>query len=78
MTCMIPKTLALGATSDIDMSEPSLCMKIGHEEWSPNRTKVGNCEWKCVVSGQGWAVWEDKRFCADLESPATSFDFGEK
>ena len=51
-----------GPSSDLDPDEPSICMKIGCDEWSPNQTKVGGREWKCVASGEGWAVWEDKAF----------------
>ena len=51
-----------GASSDLDPDEPSICMKIGYDEWSPNQTKVGGKEWKCVASGEGWAVWEDRAF----------------
>jgi len=52
----------VGSSSDIDSNKPSLCMKIGFDEWSPNRTRVGNSEWKCKASGEGWAVWESMNF----------------
>jgi alpha-amylase len=44
-------------------------MKIGKEEWSPNATKVANLSWKCTASGDGWAIWEDKRFLDLSDDP---------
>jgi hypothetical protein len=32
-------------------------------DWSPNQESVGNTRWKCQMSGDGWAVWEDERYC---------------
>ena len=57
-----------GASSDLDPDEPSICMKIGYDEWSPNQTQVGGREWKCVASGEGWAVWEDKAFMSEEDA----------
>lgn len=57
-----------GLAIDVDVSKPSICMKIGHEDWSPNAQKVGNLSWKCTASGDGWAIWEDK---AHYEAPVT-------
>jgi alpha-amylase len=54
-----------GGSTDLDLDQPSICMKIGSEDWSPNRSVVGGVggrKWKCVASGKGWAVWEDKSF----------------
>uniref|UniRef100_A0A7S0XFN2 alpha-amylase n=2 Tax=Mantoniella antarctica TaxID=81844 RepID=A0A7S0XFN2_9CHLO len=52
-----------GTCDEIDMSLPSLCMKMGHGDWSPNADQVGNARWSCQSSGDGWAVWEDRRYC---------------
>lgn len=52
-----------GTCDEIDMSRPSICMKMGHADWSPNQHKVGDTRWKCQASGDGWAVWEDVRHC---------------
>ena len=49
---------------DVDTTRPSICMKIGHGEWSPNSKSVGDLSWQCKASGDGWAIWEDKRFAA--------------
>ena len=54
-----------GTCDDIDMSQPSICMKMGHGDWSPNQDKIGKTRWKCQASGDGWAVWEDKRHCGE-------------
>ena len=54
-----------GSSCEVDLSKPSICMKIGKEEWSPNNEKVGNKSWKRVSSGDGWAIWEDKAFADD-------------
>jgi len=51
-----------GACSDIDMSQPSLCVKLGPADWSPNQGRVGDTKWKVKASGDGWAVWENVRF----------------
>ena len=37
-------------------------MKLGPGDWSPNQNRVGGTKWKCKASGDGWAVWEDRRF----------------
>ena len=52
-----------GTCEEVDMSLPSICMKMGHGDWSPNRDRIGGARWKCVCSGDGWAVWEDERHC---------------
>lgn len=51
-----------GACKEIDMSKPSLCMKLGPADWSPNQGRVGDTKWKVMASGDGWAVWENVRF----------------
>ena len=51
-----------GACGEVDGSVPSICMKLGPGDWSPNRDRVGGTKWKCKASGDGWAVWEDRRF----------------
>ncbi|XP_022840291.1 Glycosyl hydrolase, family 13, catalytic domain, partial [Ostreococcus tauri] len=56
-----------GLCTDVDVTQPSICMKIGHEAWSPNAQKVGNLSWQCTASGDGWAVWEDKAHLVDAE-----------
>ena len=50
------------ACSEVDGSKPSLCVKLGPGDWSPNRERVGGTKWTCKASGDGWAVWEDRRF----------------
>ena len=56
------KHVEVGCCHEIDLSKPSICMKLGPGDWSPNRDHVGDTKWKCQASGDGWAVWEDKRF----------------
>ena len=51
-----------GCCGEVDTSQPSICVKLGPGDWSPNRDKVANTKWKVAASGHGWAVWEDKRF----------------
>ena len=57
-----------GSSSDVDISKPSICMKIGKEDWSPNTEKVENKSWKCTASGDGWAIWEDRDFLETVSS----------
>jgi alpha-amylase len=57
-----------GSSSDVDISKPSICMKIGKEDWSPNAGKVANKSWKCTASGDGWAIWEDRDFLESVSS----------
>jgi len=56
-----------GLSMDVDVKRPSICMKLGVEDWSPNAAKVGNLSWKCTASGDGWAIWEDKNHLEDEE-----------
>ena len=56
-----------GLSMDVDVTRPSICMKLGVEDWSPNAAKVGNLSWKCTASGDGWAIWEDKNHLEDEE-----------
>jgi len=51
-----------GCCGVVDGSKPSICMKLGPGDWSPNQSRVGGTKWKCKASGDGWAVWEDRRF----------------
>jgi len=51
-----------GCCGVVDGSKPSICMKLGPGDWSPNKSKVGGTKWRCKASGDGWAVWEDRRF----------------
>jgi len=51
-----------GCCGVVDGSKPSICMKLGPGDWSPNLNRVGGTKWKCKASGDGWAVWEDRRF----------------
>jgi hypothetical protein len=30
---------------------------------------VANLSWKCTASGDGWAIWEDKRFLDLSDDP---------
>ena len=62
----------VGSSSDIDLNKPSLCMKIGPDDWSPNKTKVGDAEWKCKASGDGWAVWENAKFMEPEDGAAAA------
>ena len=57
-----PNPYTEGLSMDVDTTRPSICMKIGHGEWSPNSKSVGDLSWQCKASGDGWAIWEDKRF----------------
>jgi len=63
------EVLQEGISNEVNTSVPSICMKIGKEEWSPNATKVANLSWKCTASGDGWAIWEDKRFLDLSDDP---------
>jgi alpha-amylase len=54
-----------GISCEVDNKRPSVCMKIGKEDWSPNGAKVANKSWKCTAHGDGWAIWEDKEFLPD-------------
>ena len=63
------EVLQEGLSNEVNTSLPSICMKIGKEEWSPNATKVANLSWKCTASGDGWAIWEDKNFLDLSDDP---------
>ena len=48
-----------GCGVDVRMDKPSICMKIGPGDWSPNQAGVGGKRWEVTTHGPGYAVWEE-------------------